>query len=83
MLTSKDNNKSQLIAMSKCLKIELYMKTGTVCVMTFSSISLTIKKGSLVAIVGQVGSGKSSLLSAMLGELHKSHGTVAVNVSHF
>ena len=33
------------------------------------NISLEIPKRSLVAIVGQVGSGKSSLLSAMLGEM--------------
>lgn len=36
---------------------------------TLKNINLTIKKGSLVAIVGQVGSGKSSLLSAILGEM--------------
>ena len=33
------------------------------------NISLEIPKRGLVAIVGQVGSGKSSLLSAMLGEM--------------
>ena len=33
------------------------------------SISLSVKKGSLVAVVGQVGAGKSSLLAAMLGEM--------------
>merc|ERR1719376_115802 len=32
-------------------------------------VTLKVKKGSLVAIVGQVGSGKSSLLSAILGEM--------------
>ena len=32
-------------------------------------ISFEIPKGSLVAVVGQVGSGKSSLLSAILGEM--------------
>ena len=30
-----------------------------------------MRRGELVAIVGQVGSGKSSLLSAILGEMHK------------
>ena len=33
------------------------------------NISLAIPKNSLVAVVGQVGSGKSSLLSAILGEM--------------
>ena len=32
-------------------------------------ISLSIKKGKLVAVVGSVGAGKSSLLSAILGEM--------------
>ncbi|CAL8118382.1 unnamed protein product [Orchesella dallaii] len=39
-------------------------------------INLRIKPGSLVAIVGSVGSGKSSLLAAMLGELDKVSGRV-------
>ena len=34
------------------------------------NITLDIKKGSLVAIVGEVGSGKSSLISAILGMYH-------------
>jgi ATP-binding cassette subfamily C (CFTR/MRP) protein 1 len=39
-------------------------------------INLSIKKGSLTAIVGNVGSGKSSILSAMLGEMECVSGTV-------
>lgn len=45
------------------------------------SINLSIKDGSLVAVVGQVGSGKSSLVSAMLGEMEKRRGRVNVRVS--
>lgn len=37
-------------------------------------------RGSLVAVVGHVGSGKSSLLSAMLGETEKRSGTVSIKV---
>lgn len=48
---------------------------------TLKNINLRIKPGSLVAIVGQVGSGKSSLISAFLGELRKISGSVNVNVS--
>jgi ATP-binding cassette subfamily C (CFTR/MRP) protein 1 len=40
------------------------------------NINLEVKKGTLVAIVGPVGSGKSSLISAILGEMHKISGTV-------
>uniref|UniRef100_A0A8C7R409 ATP-binding cassette, sub-family C (CFTR/MRP), member 2 n=1 Tax=Oncorhynchus mykiss TaxID=8022 RepID=A0A8C7R409_ONCMY len=45
---------------------------------SFSSVSLEIKPGKLVAVVGVVGSGKSSLISAMLGEMHSSKGFINV-----
>ena len=46
----------------------------------FKSLNLEIRKGKLVAIVGQVGSGKSSLLCALLGEMHKlNEGRINVN----
>lgn len=43
-------------------------------------ISVSVPRGSLVAVVGHVGSGKSSLLSAMLGETEKRSGQVTVKV---
>ncbi|KAJ0175661.1 hypothetical protein K1T71_008820 [Dendrolimus kikuchii] len=45
------------------------------------NINLHIPKGSLVAVVGAVGSGKSSLLSALLGEMNKVSGRVNTNVT--
>ncbi|XP_011927378.1 PREDICTED: multidrug resistance-associated protein 7 isoform X1 [Cercocebus atys] len=39
---------------------------------------LEVKKGMLVGIVGKVGCGKSSLLAAITGELHRLRGRVAV-----
>jgi len=44
------------------------------------SINLQLKPGSLVAVVGSVGAGKSSLISAILGEMDKVHGSVTVKV---
>lgn len=44
-------------------------------------ISVTVPRGALVAIVGHVGSGKSSLLSAMLGETERRSGSVSIKVS--
>jgi ABC-type multidrug transport system fused ATPase/permease subunit len=38
-------------------------------VVTLKNINLEVKQGELVAIVGPVGSGKSSLLLALLGEM--------------
>nr|POF24399.1 abc transporter c family member 14 [Quercus suber] len=42
------------------------------------NINLEINKGEITAIVGTVGSGKSSLLAAILGEMHKITGKVRV-----
>ena len=39
-------------------------------------ISLSLKAGSLTAVVGKVGAGKSSLLSALLGDMHLAEGSV-------
>ncbi|XP_046565289.1 multidrug resistance-associated protein 1-like [Haliotis rubra] len=44
-------------------------------------INLRVPEGKLVAIVGHVGSGKSSFLSAILGEMEKLSGTVTVKSS--
>ncbi|KAJ4829772.1 Multidrug resistance-associated protein 4 [Turnera subulata] len=43
------------------------------------NININISKGDLTAIVGTVGSGKSSLLSSILGEMHKISGKVRVS----
>ncbi|KAL7678117.1 hypothetical protein ACOME3_004346 [Neoechinorhynchus agilis] len=42
-------------------------------------INLEVAKKSLVCIVGEVGSGKSALFNAILGEMEKNSGRVAVN----
>lgn len=46
----------------------------------FSSIHMEGPVGSLIAVVGTVGSGKSSLLQALLGEMEKIKGTVTIKV---
>ena len=43
------------------------------------NISLNVKKGELVAIVGRVGTGKSSLMSALLSDMYKSSGSVSID----
>uniref|UniRef100_A0A914EEQ2 Multidrug resistance-associated protein 1 n=1 Tax=Acrobeloides nanus TaxID=290746 RepID=A0A914EEQ2_9BILA len=46
---------------------------------TLKNISLHATKGDLIAIVGKVGSGKSSLLMSLLGEMEKLNGYVRVD----
>ena len=43
-------------------------------------VNLEVEQGELVAVVGVVGSGKSSLLSAILGEMETLQGTVSIQV---
>ncbi|KAJ1897206.1 hypothetical protein LPJ81_004583, partial [Coemansia sp. IMI 209127] len=45
---------------------------------TLKNISIECKRDQLVALIGRVGSGKSSLVSAVLGDMVKSEGTVEV-----
>lgn len=67
---SKSNKKRYISKISK--------KNLTNCVF---SINLDVKQGELVAIVGTVGSGKSSMLSGILGEMHKFTGSMNTNGS--
>ena len=43
---------------------------------TLQDVSFSVKKGQLIAVVGAVGSGKSSLLSGLLGEMNLQSGSV-------
>ncbi|OQR75813.1 multidrug resistance protein-like [Tropilaelaps mercedesae] len=46
---------------------------------TLRDITMQVSKGKLVAVVGQVGCGKSSLLSAILGDMEKIEGDVEIH----
>uniref|UniRef100_A0A0P6JV06 Multidrug resistance-associated protein 1 n=1 Tax=Heterocephalus glaber TaxID=10181 RepID=A0A0P6JV06_HETGA len=48
---------------------------------TLNGITFSVPEGALVAVVGQVGCGKSSLLSAFLGEMDKLEGHVTLKGS--
>uniref|UniRef100_A0A8C9HUR6 Multidrug resistance-associated protein 1 n=2 Tax=Piliocolobus tephrosceles TaxID=591936 RepID=A0A8C9HUR6_9PRIM len=48
---------------------------------TLNGITFSIPEGALVAVVGQVGCGKSSLISALLAEMDKVEGHVALKGS--
>ncbi|XP_015787127.1 canalicular multispecific organic anion transporter 2-like [Tetranychus urticae] len=44
-----------------------------------TNINIEVPQNKLIAIVGPVGSGKSSLLAALLGDLHKKQGSINVH----
>lgn len=46
---------------------------------TLKDINLSVSPGQLLIIVGEVGSGKSSTLAAVLGEIHKISGSIFLN----
>ncbi len=46
---------------------------------TLENVNLLVQPGTLAAIIGPVGSGKSSLMQAILGELKVDAGTIDVN----
>ncbi|KAH0839445.1 P-loop containing nucleoside triphosphate hydrolase protein [Lanmaoa asiatica] len=46
---------------------------------TLEGINLTIRKGELVGILGRVGAGKSSLLSAIIGDMRKTEGEIVLS----
>lgn len=48
---------------------------------TLKNINMKVKKGNLTAVVGPVGCGKTSLISALLGEMEKIRGDVNVDGS--
>ncbi|KAK3841197.1 MAG: multi drug resistance-associated protein MRP [Linnemannia gamsii] len=45
---------------------------------TLTNINLAIARGDLIAVVGRVGQGKTSLLNAMIGDMYKRQGSVRV-----
>jgi ABC-type multidrug transport system fused ATPase/permease subunit len=45
---------------------------------TLANITIQIPEGHLTAIVGRIGQGKSSLLSALMGEMYKKQGSVKI-----
>ncbi|KFV46443.1 Multidrug resistance-associated protein 1, partial [Tyto alba] len=78
-LNPESSNRNTSDSVQACITI----RNGTFCWSKetspcLRSVNLTVPQGSLIAVVGQVGAGKSSLLSALLGELEKMDGYVTM-----
>uniref|UniRef100_A0A672VC02 ABC-type glutathione-S-conjugate transporter n=1 Tax=Strigops habroptila TaxID=2489341 RepID=A0A672VC02_STRHB len=76
---------TSVLSVSPCISAQasITIRNGTFCWSKEISpclrrIDLTMPQGSLLAVVGQVGAGKSSLLSALLGELEMVDGCVSM-----
>ena len=46
--------------------------------LTLNNISMTVEKGAMIGIVGAMASGKTTLVSALMGEMNKTKGTFVV-----
>jgi ABC-type multidrug transport system fused ATPase/permease subunit len=81
MVFSKGSNTSESMASPRGLdNSNVDTPTGEMsCQHTLQDITLQIRRGELVAIVGGVGQGKSSLVSAILGHIHKVSGEQTLN----
>ena len=75
-VSHEDNYKTPVLVENAWFK---WTKESSDCVL--KNISLKVKRNTLVAVVGQVGVGKSSLLSALLGDMEKTEGSVNVSGS--
>jgi ABC-type Mn2+/Zn2+ transport system ATPase subunit len=84
-LTSSELEESAVERMDECDErgIAVEVKNGTFAwdedsddPSVLKGIDVEIKRGSLAAVVGTVGSGKSSFLCCLLGEMHKITGKV-------
>ena len=69
---SKNDNK-------KIVPEIIELETSKPKLSNLKEITFSIPKGSLVGIVGRVGSGKSSLLNGIIGEMKKVHGTIEIS----
>ncbi|CAF3925067.1 unnamed protein product [Rotaria sp. Silwood2] len=75
-------NKTTIDADGNAIKIEngsFRWSTSIEDPIILKNINLKIHQGSLIAIVGSVGSGKTSILSVLLGEMSKINGQVDVS----
>ncbi|EPY85139.1 multidrug resistance-associated protein 6 [Camelus ferus] len=74
-----DSSPSRCAAGEDCIRVQegtfAWSRESPPCL---HRINLTVPQGCLLAVVGPVGAGKSSLLSALLGELSKVEGSVGI-----
>jgi len=92
MKNSKENlieqkkNDSTIVDQLKNIEYSISIKNGNAKWLdyeeedTLLNINMKVRPGELIAIVGQVGAGKSSLLNVILKELHLQEGSIQVRI---
>ncbi|KAJ3320136.1 Multidrug resistance-associated protein 1 [Blyttiomyces sp. JEL0837] len=78
---SKNNNNNDIKNNDQKGDEIVELETRENAVFQFDNVDISIKRGALVAIVGPVGSGKSSLLQALVGEMKRTKGDVVIRGS--
>ena len=74
--TLKDDNRAQIAAVAAGVEPIVTRTASNPAPFRLEHVNLTVAKGELLAIVGPVGSGKSSLLEGCIGEMVKEGGKV-------
>ncbi|KAF9900251.1 Canalicular multispecific organic anion transporter 2 [Linnemannia zychae] len=77
-LSDAEGERQPLLSGSKPLSSSSSSTAATPGRPTLANISLQIPEGHLTAVVGRIGQGKSSLISALMGEMYKKQGTVRI-----
>lgn len=72
-----DHSDDHRIAHDDSAVMEKHAGVGGMRILALSRINLAVAPGELIAIVGQVGSGKSSLISSILGDLRLQFGSIS------
>uniref|UniRef100_A0A6Q2ZP50 ATP-binding cassette, sub-family C (CFTR/MRP), member 12 n=1 Tax=Esox lucius TaxID=8010 RepID=A0A6Q2ZP50_ESOLU len=70
-----------IIAIFNSMRFSLGLLPFSVKAMAEAQVSLTRLKGNLLGVCGNVGSGKTSLISSILEQMHLQHGSVTVDGS--
>ncbi|KAF9909340.1 hypothetical protein EC991_008725 [Linnemannia zychae] len=73
--TQDGDENTPLLASSESVNV------ATTHVPTLTNIDFCLRAGSLTAVVGRIGSGKSSLLNTLIGDMYKYQGSVQVRGS--
>jgi len=80
--TAKKNDKEEGYEMVQLTEVDVSPSVDNKTnrgLYTLQNLNFSVEKGLMVAVIGSVGTGKSSLIQAMLGEMYKTGGSINLN----